>query len=217
MVEQVGAERTEPDDRRTRGATGPGGRRAQIVAAAARFFADHGYHTVGMRDIAEAVGMRGASLYNHFSSKEEILYAIALKMTKEPLEKHLPVLDAAGTPTTRLRALIRTHIRNLGENRVEHLVSLREFTALTPEHRATVQDHRKYYQRRVRDVIAAGVAAGELHVANPGRAAVALLDMLNGISWWLREDYDLDELIETYLQLALDGILQSATAVEERP
>jgi AcrR family transcriptional regulator len=192
-----------------------GGRRAEIASAAARFFAEHGYHTVGMRDIAEAVGMRGASLYNHFSAKEEVLYAIALGMTKGPVEEHLPLLDAEGTPATRLAALLRAHIRNLAEHRVEHLVGLRELAALTPEHRAEITDYRRYYQRRVRDVIAAGARAGEFAVDGPGRAAVAILDMINGISWWLRSEHDVDEIVENYVGFALDGILQHARARDE--
>jgi len=187
-----------------------GGRRAEITAAAARFFAEHGYHTVGMREIADAVGMRGASLYNHFSSKEEVFYAIALGMTKVPVDEHLPLLDAEGTPATRLAALLRAHIRHLAEHRVEHLVGLRELPALTPEHRAEITEHRRYYQRRVRDVVAAGVRSGEFAVDSPGQAAVAILDMVNGISWWLRSDRDLDQLVETYVAFALDGILQQA-------
>jgi AcrR family transcriptional regulator len=190
--------------------TVPGRRRAEIAEAAARFFAEHGYHTVGMREIAEAVGMRGASLYNHFSSKEEILYAIALAMTEVPVEEHIPLLDAEGSPVDRLAALLRAHIRHLAEHRVEHLVGLRELAALTPEHRAVITDHRRYYQRRVRDVVAAGVRAGQFAVDSPGRAAVAVLDMVNGISWWLRPETDVDELVETYLRLALDGVLQHA-------
>jgi AcrR family transcriptional regulator len=186
-----------------------GGRRAEIARAAARFFAEHGYHTVGMREIAEAVGMRGASLYNHFASKEEMLYAISLGMTKGPVEEHLPLLDAEGTPATRLATLLSAHIRNLAEHRVEHLVGLRELAALTPEHRAEVTDYRRYYQRRVRDVIVAGVRAGEFAVDSPGRAAVAILDMVNGISWWLHGDQDVDDLVLTYVSFALDGILQS--------
>jgi AcrR family transcriptional regulator len=187
-----------------------GGRRAEITSAAARFFAEQGYHTVGMREIAEAVGMRGASLYNHFSSKEEVLYAIALGMTKDPVEQQLPLLDGEGTPATRLAALLRAHIRHLAEHRVEHLVGLRELPALTPEHRAEITDHRRYYQRRIRDVVAAGVRSGEFAVDSPGRAAVAILDMVNGISWWLRSDHDLDQLVENYVGYALDGILQHA-------
>ena len=203
-----------PDERAAPAPARPvtGGRRAEIAAAAARFFAEQGYHTVGMREIAEAVGMRGASLYNHFSSKEEMLYAIALGMTKTPVEEHIPLLDGEGTPSTRLAALLRAHIRHLAEHRVEHLVGLRELAALTPEHRAEITDHRRYYQRRVRDVVAAGVRAGEFAVEDPGRAAVAILDMVNGISWWLRDDHDVDRLVDTYEAFALDGILQHARA-----
>src|SRR3712207_6662528 len=87
---------------------------------------------------------------------------------------------------------------------------LRELAALSPEHRAVITDHRRYYQRRVRDVVAAGVRAGQFAVDSPGRAAVAVLDMVNGISWWLRPDTDVDELVETYLRFALDGVLQHA-------
>ena len=71
--------------------------RDAIVTAAARFFAERGYAAVGMRDVAEAVGVRGASLYHHFASKEEILYAICLTVTEEPNAQNLPLLDAPGT------------------------------------------------------------------------------------------------------------------------
>lgn len=185
------------------------GRRAEIVSAAADFFAKQGYHTVGMREIAEAVGIRGASLYNHFSSKEEIMYAIALRMTRDLQDLHMPLLDAAGTPKERLSNLMHAHIRSLAEHQTEHLVSLREQTALTPEHLAEITDIRKYYQRRVRDVIAAGVAAGEFHTANPHQAAVAILDMMNGISWWLHSGQDVAALADTYTSYAVDGVLQS--------
>jgi AcrR family transcriptional regulator len=56
-------------------------RRAQIVAAAAQIFARDGYRNVGMREIADAVGIRGAGLYHHFSAREEILFAIFLTVT----------------------------------------------------------------------------------------------------------------------------------------
>ncbi|OPX17046.1 hypothetical protein B1964_01690, partial [Gordonia sp. i37] len=98
----------------------------------------------------------------------------------------------------------------LAEHRVEHLVSLRELSALLPEHRATVTDYRKYYQRRVRDVIAAGARVGQFEVRDAGQAAIAVLDLMNGISWWLRDDQDVDELVSDYTDFAVRGILHSA-------
>ncbi|MBB1030351.1 TetR/AcrR family transcriptional regulator [Dietzia sp. SLG310A2-38A2] len=188
-------------------------RRDSILAAAAEYFAEQGYHSAGMRGIADSVGIKGASLYNHFSSKEEILYAIALKMTRVPVEEHLLVLDEAGTPAERLTSLVDVHLRHLAVNRVEHLVSLRELSALTEEHRERVVEYRKYYQRRVRDVIAAGIRAGEFGVDDPLRAAVAVLDLMNGVSWWLRDDYDIDALVATYVDFIVDGILRHRSGV----
>lgn len=184
-------------------------RSEDIVAAAAELFARDGYHNVGMRSVADAIGIRGASLYHHYSSKEEILYAIALSVTREPVEHHLPLLDAPGTPRERLAALIRAHLEHLSRRRVEHLVGLHQMSSLTPEHRQEIDEYRRYYQRRVHDVVAAGVRTGEFHVEDVHLAALAMLDMLNGISRWFSDHGPLsvDRLAERYVTLLVDGLL----------
>jgi AcrR family transcriptional regulator len=183
-------------------------RRTEIVAAAAQVFATDGYSNVGMREVADAVGIRGASLYHHFSSKEEILYAIFLTVTSEPVERNLPLLDAAGTPTERLTALIGAHIRHLRHRRVEHLVALHERTSLTAEHLAEVNQFLHQYNRRVRDVLIAGMRSGEFRELNPALATLGILDMLNGVSGWIRggEDADADEVVATHTALILSGL-----------
>jgi AcrR family transcriptional regulator len=183
-------------------------RRAEIVAAATQIFAARGYGGVGMRDIADAVGIRGASLYHHFPSKEEILFAICLTVTREPVEENLPLLDAAGTPSERLAALVRAHIRHLRRRRLEYLVGAHERASLTPEHLAEVDEYRYYYNRRVREVLAAGMRAGEFRELDPKLVALGMLDMLNGVSAWIRGDSDADvEAVEqTYLRLLFDGL-----------
>lgn len=52
------------------------GRKWEIFVSAVSLFAEHGHENVPMRDIAAANGMRAASLYNHFPSKEAILHQI---------------------------------------------------------------------------------------------------------------------------------------------
>lgn len=183
-------------------------RRTEIVTAAARIFADQGYAAVGMRDIATTIGIRSASLYHHFSSKEEILYAICLTVTREPVEQNLPLLDAAGTPTERLTALLRAHVRHLLHRHVEYLVGLHERPALTAEHRADIDEYLHYYHRRVRDVLAAGMRSGEFRELNPTLAALGILDMLNGVSGWIRgsTDEDTDDVVATYTALLFAGL-----------
>lgn len=192
------------------GRRGRGVRSEQIVATAARLFASHGYHEIGMREIADALGIRGASLYHHYPSKEDILFAVCLTVTAEPVERQLPLLDEAGTPTSRLAALVRAHVLHLVERQTEHLVGRHELSALTPEHRTVVDGHRRHYHRRVRDTIAAGVRSGEFSVPDVDLVTLALLDMLNGTSTWYHPDPERPaaELAEAYVRLAIGGLLQ---------
>ena len=47
--------------------------RDRILNAAVSLFSDRGYCRVSMRDIAQEVGIKAASIYNHFPSKSDIL------------------------------------------------------------------------------------------------------------------------------------------------
>jgi len=48
----------------------------KILFSAIKMFSDRGYDKVSMRDIAAAVGIKAASIYNHFPSKRDILKSI---------------------------------------------------------------------------------------------------------------------------------------------
>jgi AcrR family transcriptional regulator len=47
-----------------------------ILRAAARLFAEHGFETTSVRQIADEVGLLPGSLYHHFDTKEEILHEV---------------------------------------------------------------------------------------------------------------------------------------------
>ncbi len=184
-------------------------RKVDIASKAAEIFARDGYSNVGMRDIADAVGIKGASLYHHFPSKEDILFAICLTVTQEPAESNLPLLDAPGTPTERMSSLVRAHLVHLNSRRVEYIVGLHELASLTPEHRASIEEYRRQYQRRVRDVVAAGMRSGEFTVSDARLASFALTDMLNGISNWFHADGEMsiDDVADEYVDLAVHRLL----------
>ncbi|RNL85857.1 TetR/AcrR family transcriptional regulator [Halostreptopolyspora alba] len=57
-----------------RGRTGRSGHR-EVVIAAVRLFCDSGYEATTMDDIAAATGVSRRSLFRHFGSKEDILFA----------------------------------------------------------------------------------------------------------------------------------------------
>ncbi len=49
-----------------------GDSRSRILDAASALFSEKGYAATSMRDIADAVGIKAASLYNHFKGKQEL-------------------------------------------------------------------------------------------------------------------------------------------------
>jgi AcrR family transcriptional regulator len=51
-------------------------RRAQLMVAAARLFADRGYHPTAVSDIVDSLGVGKGVFYWYFSSKEELLSEI---------------------------------------------------------------------------------------------------------------------------------------------
>jgi AcrR family transcriptional regulator len=91
------------------------GTREKILDGAARLFSQYGYNEGSIRNIAAAIGIRGPSLYHHFSSKEEITAAL-LRIAAETLLAELdPVLAAkpALEPEALLDAAIAAHLRVL--------------------------------------------------------------------------------------------------------
>lgn len=60
-------------------------RRQEIVAAAARVFADKGYANSTTKEIADAADIAEGTLYNYFSGKRDILLAVANE-TQTPMQ-----------------------------------------------------------------------------------------------------------------------------------
>jgi AcrR family transcriptional regulator len=68
----------------TSGAMVPGGNtRERIQAVALQLFAEQGYESTSMRQIAEQLGFTKAALYYHFASKEDIVRALIETMLGE--------------------------------------------------------------------------------------------------------------------------------------
>ena len=64
-----------------------GDRREEIIAATLELAAENGLGTVSMQQIADKVGITKASLYNHFSSRDEIVVAMYERLRRASREK----------------------------------------------------------------------------------------------------------------------------------
>ncbi len=71
--------------------------REEIISAAHTLFIEQGYHGTSMRQIAEEAGVALASIYNHFSGKEELFTAVFEQF--HPYREILPALKDAPADT----------------------------------------------------------------------------------------------------------------------
>lgn len=78
--------------------------RDQILDAAARLFATHGFAATSTREISEASGIRQSSLYYHFDSKDEVLAELLQRSVRPTVDK-IEKIERLVPPETRETAL----------------------------------------------------------------------------------------------------------------
>ncbi|THA64588.1 TetR/AcrR family transcriptional regulator [Streptomyces sp. A0958] len=88
-------------------------RRAELLATAARVFAEQGYNATTVRRIADAAGMLAGSLYYHFDSKEAMLDEILTAFLDELWACYDTVLAAGLGPRETLGALVTQSFRQI--------------------------------------------------------------------------------------------------------
>lgn len=91
--------------------------RDEILDAAAELFTNLGYASTSTRRIADAVGMRQASLYHHFATKDDMLDALLVGTVDQPLRLAGELLAEAGPASARLHMLVVSDVGQLCASR----------------------------------------------------------------------------------------------------
>lgn len=85
-------------------------RRAALLAAAARLFAERGFPRVSLDELGAAAGVSGPAVYKHFASKQAVLAAILVEASEGLLAGGRAVVDRAPDPRAALEGLISFHV-----------------------------------------------------------------------------------------------------------
>src|SRR6058998_109231 len=102
----------------------------QFLSRAAKVFADQGYHSTTMRDLAAASGMSLAGMYYYVKGKEELLYRIQEPCFTRVLEEAEHAVAGLTDPLARLQAFIRHHVNFFAAHMPEMKVLSHEATSL---------------------------------------------------------------------------------------
>ncbi len=185
-------------------------RSPEIIDAAARVFAERGYHGATTQDIADVLGIRQASLYYYFPSKEAALEIVCIRCAEGFLKAAQGIANGPGTPLEKLSSLIRSHISPLlsRNDYIKVFLTQRHFLPNPSRHRVGTWSRaiEKIFETTIRDGIRSSDLRRDL---DPRLTMLAILGMANAVpSWYRKENLSIERITTEFIRLVLNGIAQ---------
>jgi AcrR family transcriptional regulator len=180
-----------------------------IRAAALHHFALHGYDAASMRQIAADAGITIATLYFHCSTKEKLLFDVLEAQMHELSEGLDARLAAAGDKwPARLASAIRFHILYVTRDEEGANISTSELRALTGDLRSRHMATRDAYERKFRDLLEQGIAAGEFAPVDVPVVTAGILGIGLSVGRWYRAGGRLtpDDVADEYIRFTLKAL-----------
>ena len=187
----------------------PGPKRDAILRAAIDVFAERGFFSAQVADIARAAGVAAGTVYLYFKSKDDLLVSIFDRSMREGLTLGRAAVADLDDPRERLRRLARAHLARLGGDRnlaIVFQVELRQSTKFMERFSSTLL---RDYLGLIRDAIADGQRAGifrtDIKATVAAKIFFGALDEM-ATNWILsRRRYALETDADTVVELFLNG------------
>ncbi len=185
-----------------------GKRRDQIITTAAGLFRERGYSAVTMRDLAQAVNLQAASLYNHISGKQEILSHIILDLAGRFTAGMDEVVMGGDSAFAKAEKLINLHI-NLALSKTDALAVMNnDWMHLEGEPYQEYKAQRREYDLAFRNILKEGIATAEFKDHQVDTVLFAFLSTLRTLYLYLpKKSAEEIDLIRIQLpQILLKGL-----------
>ena len=181
----------------------PNTRKNEIIKTAATLFKDKGYSAVTMRDIAKAMGIKAASLYNHINSKQDILKAIIISLAEEFTLGMETIKASRVNSIEKLKQIISMHINITSRNKAGMATLNNDWMHLEDQLEYYLK-LRVNYEDNLREIIRQGILNNEILNDNLEVLLFSLLSTLRSLYIWIPLE---DNLNEIELSQSLSNVL----------
>jgi len=194
--------------------TARGEKRPLILRAATEVFSERGFAAVTVAEIADHAGIGKGTVYEYFSSKDELLFAVFEWMNQGIAQRIRDLLNEDGTTLDRLRRLLALGAE-ITREQVEMQAVILDFWSAS---RGAASEARynqaclatyRTYRRLVADVIRNGQSTGELRTEIDADAiaamVVAAMDGL-GIQFFFDRDLEPNSTVSGFAEVLLAGL-----------
>jgi AcrR family transcriptional regulator len=183
----------------------------EIMLRAEQLFAQRGYESVSMREIAEACDITKANIYYYFKDKESLYLHVLESDMLEMIEALNRAAEREGTARDKIARMAETFMWHLHGKPALIRMGMRPFGEQEPDILGLVQRHRQELLRPVERVLEDGMRSGELRLLNIPVTALSFMIILRVLvsmaSKWLPppEISESDLALHT-VELLFDGI-----------
>lgn len=180
-------------------------RSESIISTALDLFTEQNYEGTSMREIAAAVGVQPASLYNHYGSKEDILWEIVNRAWDELRRMQAEAADGLADTLEQFRAFVRTHTHfHAQEPQLAQIVN-RQLNSLQKRRYRRVVALRDEYEHGLRHLLIRGAEEHLFHIVEARLTSFAILEVGMGVARWFQEGHGvtIGELCDVHEELAL--------------
>lgn len=187
----------------------PSSRKEEIIFQASQLFKEKGYSAVTMRDIAQLMGMKAASLYNHIEGKQEILSVLILDLAKGFTSGMETIEKLSISPLQKIEKLIELHI-DITVNQSEALAALNnDWMHLEDNDLKDFVTMRENYEEHFRNIIKEGISVGQIQPRHPEVILFSILSTLRTLYLWYqkRGKLDVNVLKRDMVAVLLRGII----------
>lgn len=183
-------------------------RKEIIQTEAAILFRQKGFKAASMRDLATSVGVEAASLYNHISSKSQLLQEICFSVAHRFMQKMEEVENMQTSILKKIEILLRYHISEMINRYEEVYVSDREWRHLGQPYLSDYQELRRNYRKRFAAIIEQGINQKEIKGIDAPTAVLIVLHAIGGIESWHRSKQKINpsELENNMITILIDGM-----------
>ena len=183
-------------------------KREIIIVQAAKLFKEKGYKAASMRELATALGVEAASLYNHIESKNDLLNAICMNVANRYTSHINSIESEQSTVIKKFEKLLRFHVKEMMVNYEEVYVTDHDWRNMEEPHLSEYREMRRNYRKQFASVVQKGIDQKEIKPIDANSIVMISINAIAAVDQWHRivhkvNSKDLEDNIVTIL---VDGI-----------
>lgn len=190
-------------------------RSREVIDAAARLFAEKGYETSTLADVAKTVGMDRATLYYYFKSKADLLETAIADIVDAGIVDFRNISTSDADPPEKLRAIIHRLVTVFETEHPYSQLYLQDNIVRSsdfgPDWARDVVRSERLIEKAVRDVVVEGQASGDFRDDVEPELLAKLILSVNWTYRWFRpgRGRSAEEIADAFCLVLTTGILSN--------